>query len=43
MSITWRQTLAIIVAVGAIGGATGGVCQAASPIFSPLVVTMNGA
>ena len=42
MSITWRQTLAMIVAVGAIFGASGGICPAASPI-SPLVVTMNGA
>ena len=43
MHLTWRQTLAIIVAVGAIFGALGGVCSAASPIFhSPLVVTMSG-
>ena len=42
MHLTWRQTLAMIVAVGAIYGASGGVCPAASPI-SPLVVTMNGA
>jgi len=33
----------MIVAVGAIFGALGGVCSAASPIFhSPLVVTMSG-
>ena len=43
MHLTWRQTLAMIVAVGAILGAFGGVCPAASPIFrSPLVVTMSG-
>jgi len=42
MYFTWRQTLAMIVAVGAIFGASGGVCPAASPI-SPLVVTMSGA
>ncbi len=43
MHLTWRQTLAMIVAVGAIFGAFGGVCPAASPIFrSPLVVTMSG-
>ena len=43
MHLTWRQTLAMIVAVGAIFGAFGGVCPAAPPIFrSPLVVTMSG-
>jgi len=43
MHLTWRQTLAMIVAIGAIFGASGGVCPAASPIFrSPLVVTMSG-
>jgi hypothetical protein len=43
MHLTWRQTLAMIVAVGAIFGAFGGVCPAASPISrSPLVVTMSG-
>jgi len=43
MHLTWRQTLAMIVAVGAILGASGGVCPAAPPIFrSPLVVTMSG-
>ena len=43
MHLTWRQTLAMIVALGAIFGASGGVCPAASPIFrSPLVVTMSG-
>ena len=43
MHLTWRQTLAMLVAVGAIFGASGGVCPAASPIFrSPLVVTMSG-
>ena len=43
MHLTWRQTLAMLVAVGAIFGASGGVCSAASSIFrSPLVVTMSG-
>ena len=43
MYLTCRQTLAMIVAVGAIFGTSGGVCPAASPIFrSPLVVTMSG-
>ena len=43
MHLTWRQTLAMIVAIGAIFGASGGVCSAASSIFrSPLVVTMSG-
>ena len=43
MHLTWRQTLAMLVAVGAIFGASGGVCPAASSIFrSPLVVTMSG-
>ena len=43
MHLTWRQTLAMIVAVGAIFGAFGEVCPAAPPIFrSPLVVTMSG-
>jgi hypothetical protein len=43
MHLTWRQTLAMIVAVGAILGAFGGVCPAAPPTFrSPLVVTMSG-
>ena len=43
MHLTWRQTLAMIVAVGAIFGASGGVCSAAPSIFrSPLVVTMSG-
>ena len=43
MHLTWRQTLAMIVALGAIFGASGGVCSAASSIFrSPLVVTMSG-
>src|SRR4051812_34613498 len=43
MHLTWRQTLAIIFAVGAILGASGGVCPAAPPIFrAPLVGTMSG-
>ena len=43
MHLTWRQTLAMLVAVGTIFGASGGVCPAASSIFrSPLVVTMSG-
>ena len=43
MHLTWRQTLAMLVTVGAIFGASGGVCSAASSIFrSPLVVTMSG-
>ena len=43
MHLTWRQTLAMLAAVGAIFGASGGVCPAASSIFrSPLVVTMSG-
>src|SRR3954466_3494521 len=44
MHFTWRQTLAMIVAVGAIFGASRGVCSADPPLSrSPLVVTMSGA
>ena len=43
MHHTGRQTLAMIVAVGALLGAFGRVCQAVSPILRPpLVVTMSG-
>jgi hypothetical protein len=43
MHLTWRQTLAMLVAVGAILGASGRVCPAASLLsHSPLVVTMSG-
>ena len=43
MHRTGRQTLAMIVAVGALLGAFGRVCQAVSPILRPpLVVTMSG-
>src|SRR5262245_50387110 len=44
MHLTLRQTLAMIVAVGALLGAFARVCQAVPSIFrSPLVVTMSGA
>ena len=43
MHLTWRQTLVMIVAVGALLGAFGRVRQAVPAIFgSPLVVTMSG-
>ena len=43
MHLTGRQTLVMIVAVGAILGAFGRVCQAVPPFLrSPLVVTMSG-
>ena len=43
MHLTWRQTLVMIVAIGAILGAFGRVCQAFPPVLrSPLVVTMSG-
>ena len=43
MHRTGRQTLAMIVAVGALLGAFGRVCQAVSPILRPpMVVTMSG-
>ena len=43
MHLTWRQTLAMLVTVGAILGASGSVCPAASLLSrSPLVVTMSG-
>ena len=43
MHLTWRQTLAMLVAVGAIFGAAGSVCSATSLLpRSPLVVTMSG-
>src|SRR5919109_3135168 len=43
MHLTGRQTLVIIVAVGALLGAFGRVCQAVPPFLrSPLVVTMSG-
>ena len=43
MHLTWRQTLAMLVTVGAILGASGSVCPAAA-LFSrsPLDVTMSG-
>ena len=43
MHFTWRQTLALLVTVGALVGASGSVCPAAS-LFSrsPLDVTMSG-
>ena len=44
MHLTWRQTLAMLVTIGALLGAAGRVCPAAaSPLsHSPLVVTMSG-
>ena len=43
MHHTGRQTLAMMVALGALLGAFARVCSAAPPIFrSPLVVTMSG-
>ena len=43
MHLTGRQTLVMIVAVGALLGAFGRVCQAVPPFLrSPLVVTMSG-
>ena len=43
MHHTWRQTLAMLVTVGAILGASGSVCPAASLLSpSPGVVTMSG-
>ena len=43
MPLTWRQTLAMLVTVGAILGASGSVCPAASLLSrSPQVVTMSG-
>ena len=44
MHLTWRQTLATLVTIGALLGAAGRVCPAAaSPLsHSPLVVTMSG-
>jgi hypothetical protein len=43
MHLTGRQTLAMIVAVGAILGASGRVCHALPGFLrSPLVVTMSG-
>ena len=44
MHLIWRQTLAMIVAVGAIFGTSRGICSADPPLSrSPLVVTMSGA
>jgi hypothetical protein len=43
MHLTWRQTLVMIVAVGAILGAFGRVCHAFPPFLgSSRVVTMSG-
>ena len=43
MHFTGRQTLVILVALGALLGALGRVCHALPPILrSPLVVTMSG-
>jgi len=43
MQLTWRKTLVRIVAVGALLGSFGMVCQAAPGFLrSPLVVTMSG-
>jgi len=43
MHLTWRQTLVMMAALGALLGAFARVCPAAPPIFgSPLVVTMSG-
>jgi hypothetical protein len=43
MHLTWRQTLTMIVAVGALLGAFGRVCHALPPFFgSSRVVTMSG-
>jgi hypothetical protein len=43
MHFTWRQTLAMIVAVGAIFGASRGVCSADPPLSRSPVVTMSDA
>jgi hypothetical protein len=43
MHLKWRQTLAMIVAVGALVGASARVCHAVPGLLrSPLVVTMSG-
>ena len=42
MPLTWRQTLAMLVALGALFGASGSDAPASPLSRSPLVVTMSG-